>query len=97
MIHDRCEGCRYDLGGGCCRINMEAECGAGERELWEDEKADAPKSLNFLISAVTPEKEIVDIGLTSGNRDLDLYKEARELLDAVGYVNAKIMEIRLWN
>lgn len=37
MIHDSCEGCRYDLGGGCCRMNMEAECGEGDRELWEDE------------------------------------------------------------
>lgn len=38
MIHDSCEGCRHNLGGGCCRINEEAECGAGDRELWEDEK-----------------------------------------------------------
>ena len=38
MSHDSCSGCRYDLGGGCCYINEEAECGAGERELWEDEE-----------------------------------------------------------
>lgn len=24
-----CNGCEYDLGGGCCRINMEAECREG--------------------------------------------------------------------
>lgn len=39
MIHDNCEGCRHDLGGGCCRINEEAECGAGDRELWEEKEA----------------------------------------------------------
>ena len=38
MNHDSCEGCRHNLGGGCCRINEEAECGAGDRELWENEK-----------------------------------------------------------
>lgn len=30
-----CETCRHDLGGGCCRINLEAECAAGEFEAWE--------------------------------------------------------------
>ena len=30
-----CATCRYDLGGGCCRINLEAECGEGEFEAWE--------------------------------------------------------------
>ena len=24
-----CDGCIHDLGGGCCRINAEKECGAG--------------------------------------------------------------------
>ena len=38
MIHDSCEGCRHNLGGGCCRMNMEAECGEGDRELWEEEE-----------------------------------------------------------
>lgn len=38
MSHDSCSGCRYDLGGGYCRINEEAECGSGERELWENEE-----------------------------------------------------------
>lgn len=58
---------------------------------------DAAKLQNFLVSAVTPENEVVDIGLTSDNRDLDLYKEARELLDAEGYASVEILEIRLWN
>ena len=32
-----CETCRYDLGGGYdnCRINLEAECSAGNYEAWE--------------------------------------------------------------
>ena len=30
-----CATCRWHLGGGCCRINLEAECGAGEFEAWE--------------------------------------------------------------
>lgn len=30
-----CETCSHDLGGGCCRINLEAECAAGEFEAWE--------------------------------------------------------------
>lgn len=36
-IHASCEGCRWYLGGGCCRINEERECAEGERELWEAE------------------------------------------------------------
>lgn len=34
--HDSCTGCKHDLGGGACRINLEAECGKGEHEMWED-------------------------------------------------------------
>ncbi len=31
-----CDTCKHDLGGGCCRINMEAECcEGGGYELWE--------------------------------------------------------------
>ncbi len=33
---DSCTGCKNDLGGGACRINLEAECGEGEHEMWED-------------------------------------------------------------
>ena len=40
MEHVSCAGCKHDLGGGCCRINEEAECAAGEFELWEREKDD---------------------------------------------------------
>ncbi len=58
---------------------------------------DASKLRNFLISAVTSENEVVDMGLTSDKRDLDLCKEAREQLDAEGYADAKIVDIRLWN
>lgn len=36
--HDSCAGCKHDLGGGCCRINLEDECAAGGGyEMWEDE------------------------------------------------------------
>lgn len=40
MIYDDtctkiCDTCRHYLGGGCCRINLEAECGKGEFEVWE--------------------------------------------------------------
>ncbi len=30
-----CDTCRHHPGGGCCRINLEAECGKGEFEAWE--------------------------------------------------------------
>ena len=40
MEHVSCAGCKYDLGGGCCRINEEAECMAGEFESWEDKQDD---------------------------------------------------------
>lgn len=33
---ESCEGCKNDLGGGHCRINMERECREGGGfELWE--------------------------------------------------------------
>lgn len=34
--HNSCTGCRHYLGGGCCRMNLESECAAGEFELWEE-------------------------------------------------------------
>lgn len=30
-----CETCGNHLGGGSCRLNLEAECGAGGFEAWE--------------------------------------------------------------
>lgn len=30
-----CKTCRWYLGGGQCRINLEAECGKGDYEAWE--------------------------------------------------------------
>ena len=27
--HDSCEGCKHNLGGGCCKLNLEDECAAG--------------------------------------------------------------------
>lgn len=38
MSEDRCcETCKHDLGGGYnnCRVNLEAECAAGNFEAWE--------------------------------------------------------------
>lgn len=38
-----CEGCRHNLGGGHCRINVEGECREGGGfELWEV-KSDDPE------------------------------------------------------
>lgn len=32
-----CTGCRWYLGGGCCRQNLEAECREGGGfEMWEE-------------------------------------------------------------
>lgn len=33
---ESCAGCRHYLGGGCCRLNLESECAAGDFELWEE-------------------------------------------------------------
>lgn len=36
--HDSCDGCKHDLGGGHCKINVEGECREGGGfELWEGE------------------------------------------------------------
>ncbi len=34
--HESCDGCAAYLGGGCCRDNLEAECAAGNYELWRE-------------------------------------------------------------
>lgn len=31
----KCPTCRHSLGGGCCRIGLERECGDGQFEAWE--------------------------------------------------------------
>ena len=36
-----CATCKQHLGGGLCRVNLEAECGAGEFEAWEPKKKEA--------------------------------------------------------
>ena len=33
-----CMGCVHYLGGGCCRMNLENECAAGDFELYETER-----------------------------------------------------------
>lgn len=32
----KCETCRYYLGNGCCRLDLEDECAAGGLEAWEE-------------------------------------------------------------
>lgn len=34
-VQRSCETCKYHLGAGACRINLESECAAGEYEAWE--------------------------------------------------------------
>lgn len=34
-----CKGCKHYLGGGCCRMNLESECAAGDFEMYETEPA----------------------------------------------------------
>lgn len=39
MKHESCDGCKWYLGDGCCRINAEGECREGGGfELWEEER-----------------------------------------------------------
>lgn len=58
MEKNSCKGCRWYLGGGCCRINAEAECREGGGfELYEsgDTEADSGDVLaviTFLISLI---------------------------------------------
>lgn len=40
-----CVGCKNHLGGGCCRLNEEAECQeGGGYELWEGKEDDKGNS-----------------------------------------------------
>ena len=35
--HDSCDGCKHNIGGGCCNLNLEDECEAGGGfEMWEE-------------------------------------------------------------
>ena len=38
MTEKNCWNCNNHLGGGCCSINSEKECGENEFELWEGKK-----------------------------------------------------------
>lgn len=42
-----CDTCRHHLGGGCCRINLEAECGKGEFEAWEPKEGSKDDGQEF--------------------------------------------------
>lgn len=41
-----CETCAAYLGGGQCRLNLEAECAAGDYEAWEP-KCDIDRIMNM--------------------------------------------------
>ena len=42
MTHIPWEACRYNIGAGCCRINVEKECmEGGGYELWEPREPEA--------------------------------------------------------
>ena len=47
-----CATCRNYLGGGCCRINLEADCAAGGFEAWEPRKADELPKREQVIGAL---------------------------------------------
>jgi hypothetical protein len=34
MESKTCATCKYYLGGGCCNMNLEEECGEGMFEMW---------------------------------------------------------------
>lgn len=54
--HTSCEGCKHDLGGGHCRLNVEDECcEGGGFELWEAETDEKERSIQS--SQRTPESD----------------------------------------
>ena len=66
-----CETCRYDLGGGYnnCKINLEAECGAGDYEAWEPKQEyDVEDLARMLAQAMAStgimSKEFISIALS---------------------------------
>ena len=68
----RCETCRHDLGGGYnnCRINLEAECAAGEFEAWEPKETEydveylARLLAQAMVSTGIMSKEFIGIALS---------------------------------
>ena len=71
-MEKRCETCRHDLGGGYnnCRINLEAECGAGGFEAWEpiETEYDVEEMARILAHAMAStgiiSKEFIGIALS---------------------------------
>lgn len=58
--HISCEGCKHDLGGGCCRINLETECREGGGfEAWAPRIAPVPFPEGIPESEEDPEPEEV--------------------------------------
>ena len=73
-----CETCRYDLGGGYdnCRINLEAECSAGNYEAWEPKETGddieyaARMIANALVSTGLLPKDIIGVALSRPTDEL---------------------------
>lgn len=55
-----CETCANNLGGGCCKINLEAECAKGEYEAWKPNSQDP---------AATPPDPTMTIIITQDQAD----------------------------
>lgn len=51
MSKSTCDGCRHDLGGGACKINLEAECREGGGfEAWTSQSMPEPVSEEIIES-----------------------------------------------
>ena len=62
MKNESCAGCANDLGGGCCKINMEAECREGGGfELWEPKEAPKkePEKVEHVKRPLTRSEEAI--------------------------------------
>lgn len=83
---DSCEGCAHDLGGGCCRINLEAECREGGGfEMWEHKEPEKLREAEQL-----PEESWKRPKLSKGDAVL---KWAAILITAIAY---PVVLYKLW-
>lgn len=49
-----CKGCKHYLGGGCCRMNLESECAAGDFEMYETAPTDDKGVYRYYCKARPP-------------------------------------------
>ena len=67
-----CDSCKHDLGGGCCRVNLEAECREGGGfEAWEPREPD--------FNMVTYEDELAIFRMEDYAKDMIDQPEAKRL------------------